>query len=87
MERKYLIDHLNYIQQTITRMSKNSFSIKGWLIALISSGFIFVSKDYSGFLVLSSIILICGFALLDAVYLQTERKYRVLYSLIINNSF
>ena len=85
MNRKHLEKHLDIIQQNINRMSTNSFSIKGWLIALISAGFVFVSDSYSGLLTLASVILILGFALMDSLYLQTERKFRALYDIVIKD--
>lgn len=84
-KRVNLEKHLDFIQQNINRMTTNSFSIKGWLIAIITAGFIFTSKDYSQYLILSSCILVVGFAILDATYLQNERKFRELYNLIIND--
>lgn len=83
MERKHLEKHLDIIQQNISRMASNSFTIKGWLIALISAGYIFVSKEYSKYLILLSIILIVGFAFLDSMYLQNERKFRCLYNIVV----
>lgn len=85
MERQYLEKHLEFIQQAIDRMASNSFAIKGWLMGLITAGFVFVSKEFSKYLILSSIVLILVFMLLDAKYLQNERKFRVLYKKIIDD--
>lgn len=86
MERKYLEKHLDIIQQNINRMASNSFMIKGWLIALISAGFVFISKEYSFLISVASIIMTIGFALLDTMYLQTERKFRKLYDIVVFDS-
>lgn len=86
MERKHLEKHLDIIQQNINRMASNSFMIKGWLIAMISAGFVFVSKEFSCFVCIASIVMTIGFALLDTTYLQTERKFRRLYDIIISDS-
>lgn len=86
MERKHLEKHLDIIQQNINRMASNSFMIKGWLIALISAGFVFISKEYSYLISIASIIMTIGFALLDTMYLQTERKFRKLYDIVVFDS-
>ena len=85
MNRQHLEKHLDIIQHNIDRMSANSFSIKGWLVAIITAGFIFVSNEDSKILILASIILIFGFALMDSFYLQTERKFRELYDIVIKD--
>ncbi|MCH5179979.1 MAG: hypothetical protein J1F32_02050 [Erysipelotrichales bacterium] len=84
-KRKYLDKHLEFIQQIIDRMSSNSFAIKGWLIGLITAGFVFASKEFSKYLILASIFLIFVFMFLDAKYLQNERKFRTLYKKIIED--
>lgn len=76
------VKHLEMIQQVINRMANNCLNIKGWLIAIITAGFIFISKDYSRYGILVSLILIIGFSFFDAKYLQYERKYRELYKII-----
>lgn len=84
-ERKYLEKHVELIQNSIDRMSSNCLNIKGWLIGLITAGFIFVSDEYSVCFMLSSLILIFGFAFLDAKYLQYERKFRELYKIVVED--
>ena len=77
------VKHLEMIQDVIKRMANNSLNIKGWLVAIITACLIFVSKDYSKYCLLATFILIFGFLVLDAKYLQYERKYRQLYSIVI----
>ena len=59
------IKHLEFIQSTITRMNQNSFWIKGWMITIVSA-----------LLAVPTFI----FWLLDAYYLQQERKFRGVYN-------
>ena len=79
MENK--IKHLEMIQAIITRMAQNSFMIKGWALTLVVAMFAFVPKT-AGLFVPIVIVPILIFALLDAYYLQLERRYRKLYDIV-----
>lgn len=79
---EYKVKHLEMIQLIINRMANNCLNVKGWLVAIITAGFIFISKDYSRYGILVSLILIIGFSFVDAKYLQYERKYRKLYEIV-----
>ena len=71
---------LEMIQRIISRMSTNSFLLKGWSITLVAGMIALSSNDSSSrfiFLVYLPIVL---FWFLDSYYLQLERKYRLLYS-------
>ena len=71
--------HLDFIHNTINRMSNNSFLIKGWTITFISLLFAFaVNGSKIGFLLLSLLPIIC-FWFLDSYYLRQERLFRKLY--------
>jgi hypothetical protein len=71
--------HLDFIQNTITRMNTNSFLIKGACIT-ITSALLALSISIKKLpLILIIMIPLTCFSLLDAVYLQLERKYRSLY--------
>lgn len=75
--------YLEMIQNIITRMAKNSFTIKGWVITIVSAIFIF-AKTSNLLLILSITYLpILLFWLLDAYYLSLERKYRNLYNYVL----
>ena len=45
MEKK--MQHLQMIQDVITRMANNSFMLKGWAVTLIAGIFALASKDTS----------------------------------------
>ena len=80
MEQK--IKHLEMIQSNINRLAQNSFMLKGWALTLVVAMFAFVPKQNVWVfipIVLASILI---FALLDAYYLQLERKYRNLYDMV-----
>ena len=74
------IQYLEMIQGVITRMAWNSFTTKGWAIALVigifaSAIMVVANKIYC----LLAYIPIIVFWFLDTYYLQLERKYRALY--------
>lgn len=87
VESKYSEDvrqHLSFIQGVITRMNSNSFSMKGWMVAIVSALAAVYASDssnlcgYMYFVVGIPVVLIfCG---LDAYYLKMEKQYRALYN-------
>lgn len=80
-----MAEHLDYLQNTINRMSHNSFLIKGWAITFISLLFILaVNKSSYLLLVLSLLPLFCFWGL-DAYYLRQERLFRELYDAVRRN--
>lgn len=72
--------HLEFIQNVITRMSSNSFLIKGWAVTLVSALFALAAKDSNINYVLISYIAIPIFWLLDGFFISQERQYRELYN-------
>ena len=78
-------EHLNYIQNTISRMSNNSFLLKGWAVTLISLLFLLSIRDSNYPLLLLSLIPIFTFWGLDAYYLRQERLFRKLYDAVRRN--
>ena len=71
------------IQGIITRMNQNSFMLKGWMITIVSALLaIYADKGNIGYLIVS-IFPILVFWFLDAYYLQQERKFRGIYSDIV----
>ena len=74
------IKHLEMIQSIISRMSQNSFSLKGWTITLVAGIFALAAKDANLSFFLISYVPIILFWFLDSYYLQMERKYRVFYN-------
>lgn len=70
--------HLNMIQQIITRMGNNSFSLKGRSVGIMIAIYAFAGNNSHKAVVVTLIPLIV-FWILDAYYLMLERKYRLLY--------
>lgn len=71
--------HLDYIHNTINRMSNSSFLIKGWTISVVSILFIFSDDKMNGRFLLIAIIAVLIFWYLNGFFLQQERKFRALY--------
>lgn len=75
--------HLDYVENIIARMNQNSFKIKGWMITLVTALLALASKiDCKGY-VFIAVIPVLLFWILDAYYLQQERKFKHLYNDIV----
>lgn len=74
------IKHLEFIQSTITRMNQNSFQIKGWMITLVSALLALYASSEKVAYILIAIVPVIVFWLLDAYYLQQERRFRGVYN-------
>ena len=93
VESKYSEDvrqHLSFIQGVITRMNSNSFSMKGWMVAIISAlAAVYASDSFNlcGYMYFVAgipvVLIFCG---LDTYYLKLERQYRDLYDEVRGNS-
>lgn len=77
MENK--IRHLEMIQGVISRMSNNSFLLKGWAVTLVAGIFALAAKDADKLYFIIAYIPIVVFWGLDSYYLLQERLYRSLY--------
>ncbi|PHI17959.1 hypothetical protein CEQ90_20425, partial [Lewinellaceae bacterium SD302] len=68
--------HLEMIQNIISRMSRNSFLIKGWTITIVSAVLVFLDKSREATnLDIALILPIIAFWLLDGFFLAQERSY------------
>ena len=74
------LEHLKMIQDVISRLASNSFSIKGWSITLASALLAFSASNDSRSLPLLACFPAAVFWTLDAYYLWQERSYRRLYN-------
>lgn len=82
--------HLTFIQGIITRMNSNSFSMKGWMVAIISAlGAIYASNIYSPqsyVYLLIALAAVVVFWSLDAYYLKMEQQYRALFKDVLTHT-
>lgn len=79
------LKHLEFVQNIIARMNKNSFQIKGWIITIISALLALYASSKKSEFMFVAIAPTLVFMFIDAYYLQQERKFIGLYNDIINN--
>jgi len=72
--------HLEFIQNTITRMNANSFQIKGMTIAIVSALMAIYAANPKILFIFLGILPTLFFWFLDSYYLQQERKFRGVYN-------
>lgn len=81
--------HLSFIQGVITRMNSNSFSMKGWMVAIVSAlCAVYASNsqaDTAYVYFIAAIVADILFFFLDAYYLKMEKEYRKLYSKVLEH--
>lgn len=71
--------HLEFIQAVITRMSTNSFVLKGWSVTLVSGLFALAATGANPFFVYIAYFPAFAFWSLDGYFLWQERLFRKLY--------
>lgn len=74
-----ILKHLEFIQNIVTRMARNSFLLKGWSVTLVAAIFVLTVNNPSVYLVIIAIFPALAFWGLDAYYLRQERLFRQLY--------
>lgn len=82
------IAHLEFIENTIAKMTQYSVSFKEWTVGIIVALFAFTAnKDINIWVLTSaSIAIVITFMSLDMFYLWQERKYRILYNFVRNQN-
>jgi len=71
--------HLQMLQSVITRMSTDSFLLRGWSVFLVSALFALAASGSQELFVYLAYFPAIAFWLLDAYYLRQERLFRKLY--------
>ena len=72
--------HLEFIQNVITRMNANSFQLKGLTIAIVTALFGIYATTANVIFVFLGIFPTLLFWFLDSYYLLQERKFRGIYN-------
>ena len=92
-QNKYSDDvrqHLSFIQGVITRMNSNSFSMKGWMVAIVSAlCAVYAANaqaDAAYIYFIAAIIADILFFFLDAYYLKMEKEYRNLFYRVLKRT-
>jgi hypothetical protein len=78
MENK--LKHLEFIQNVISRMSSNSFLVKGWAVTLVAALFALAAKDSNVRFIYVAYLPVLAFWFLDTFFLRQEKLYRNLYN-------
>lgn len=76
------IRFLEMIQGIISRMSANSFMLKGWSVTLVAGIFVLSDRETDGLFFLVALAPTILFWFLDSYYLKIERQYKHLYDII-----
>ena len=76
---------LEFIQITISRLSNQSFLIKGWTVTLLSALLFFSKGNPEAKYNLMFAFMVIAFQGLDASYLKQERIYRLHFKNILKN--
>ena len=74
------LKHLEFIQNIINRMARNSFVIKGWTLLLVAAFLAFIARIGDANLMLIAAVPVILFWALDGYYLHQERLFRALYN-------
>lgn len=76
-----VVKHLEMIQAVISRLGNNSFLLKGWSMTIIVTAMVLIARYdiQNPCLILSLIIPILGFWILDGYFLWKERLFREIY--------
>jgi hypothetical protein len=72
--------HLEFIQNVITRMNTNSFQIKGMAVTIVSALLAIYATTTNITFIFLAIAPTVLFWFLDSYYLQQERKFRGVYN-------
>lgn len=72
--------HLEFIQNTINRLSTNSMQLKAITITLAAGLLAVYASNTKDFLLYIALAQIIFFWMLDGYYLQQERKFRGIYN-------
>lgn len=83
MDNEKLFKEIDLIQGCINRMANNSFLVKGWALGVFAG----VTAITKGDNLNNTILFVCTtivpfvcFWILDSFFLQTEKKYRIMYA-------
>jgi len=75
------IRFLEMIQSIMTRMSTNSFMLKGWAVTLVAGIFVLANRDSNVIYFLVAYVPAILFWFLDSYYLMLERQYKHFYDI------
>ena len=76
-----IVKHLEFIQGVVNRLGSNAFLLKGWSMTVLVAGALLMVRlrPDQPLLVLTLLVPVFGFWLLDAYFLWQERLFRAEY--------
>ena len=76
-----VVKHLEFIQGVVNRLGSNAFLLKGWSMTVLVAGALLMVRlrPDQPLLVLTLLVPVFGFWLLDAYFLWQERLFRAEY--------
>ena len=80
-DNERVVKHLEFIQGVINRLGSNAFLLKGWSMTVLVAGALLMVRfrPDQPLLVLTLLVSVFGFWLLDAYFLWQERLFRAEY--------
>lgn len=85
--KHYKFEYLNLIQGNISRMAGNSALMKGFAATILAAMLgMWLSDNVKWYYIPVALIPVIAFIRLDIYYLQLEKRYRNLYSLVIGGT-
>ena len=80
-KKDHIIKHLEMIQGIVNRLGHDSFLVKGWSMAILAAGIIFIARSeiQADEIVVALLIPVIGFWILDGYFLWQERLFRKVY--------
>lgn len=80
-DKEQVIKHLEIIQGVINRLGHDSFLIKGWSMTILAAGIVFIARSgtLSEWIILTFLVPVAGFWILDGYFLWQERLFRKVY--------
>ena len=77
-----IVKHLEFIQDVVNRLGRNSFLLKGWSMTVLVAGSLLMVRlrPDEPLLALTLLLPVIGFWLLDAYFLWQERLFRDEYN-------
>lgn len=85
-EKQDHIGYLNLIQGNITRMAGNSALMKGFAATVLGSMLSMCGMDnFKCYYIAIALVPLIAFIRLDIFYLQLEKRYRNLYTIVSND--
>ena len=77
-----IMKHLEFIQDVVNRLGRNSFLLKGWSMTVLVAGSLLMVRlrPDEPLLALTLLVPVIGFWLLDTYFLRQERLFRDEYN-------